>query len=124
MIALSSFVKQLKEAGTSKSLAATSNESDKPARKFRRIKDWQLILPKEGEPRTKVVDGVTYHVCMKQYKNGKGVWVTHEEEDHDETRFNKRKNQKNNNNKANDQKSTLIPDASLTALFSAFQYFE
>ena len=104
MIALTSIIKQMKEAATGISLVATSNRDiGKPTNKFRRIKECQLTLPKEGEPRTKVVHGVTYHVCMKQHNSGKGMWVTHKDEDHNEDIFNKRKNRRNdNNNKSND----------------------
>jgi predicted RNA-binding protein YlxR (DUF448 family) len=37
---------------------------------------WKLVPPETGEPRTKEVNGKTYHFCM-HHNDGKGAWVIH-----------------------------------------------
>ena len=67
----------------------TDKESDEKKRdpkkkrlsKDARIPDWKKVAPKNGEPKTKVVDGKTYHFC-KHCRNGEGMWALHKEADH------------------------------------------
>ena len=88
---------------------------------------WKLIGPEEGKPKSKVVNGKQFHWCTKQHNNGKGKWLQHREEDHDEADFNRSKAQGNANRKRKPEPVGLTMDAdlstALTVLHDAAQDF-
>ena len=58
------------------------NKSKKKTNKPRQDK-WKFDAPKEGEPKTKVVDGKTFYYCDKPHgREGKPMWTMHKPSDH------------------------------------------
>ena len=84
IIALETDIKQLKSAFKSKAKNTDKSKSKKDAnpqkgkkqKNKRKVDPWKLKPPAEGSPKTKVVNGKTYHFCLN-HNDGKGQWTIH-----------------------------------------------
>ena len=83
-----------------------------------------MIVSKEGEPQTKVVDVVTHHFYTKQCDNGKWMWACHKKEDYNKELLNEMKRNHSNDSNPKGQKHQLKADDSLTDIIYAIQDFE
>ena len=82
-----------------------------------------LIPPKDGEPKSKTMDGKVWHWCSIDHNNGKGKWGRHKEEDHNHEQFMKAKSKgrKPNSDKTSeaDDNAELQLDNKLSQLSTA-----
>ena len=61
------------------------NKQHKGGKSKHEHKPWKHVAPKDGEPRSKVVDGKTFHFCHKPHgKEQKPMWSLHKPEDHED----------------------------------------
>ena len=70
---------------------------------------WKLVPPEPGEPKTKEVNGKTYHFCM-HHNDGKGAWVIHHPDKCD------RRETKNHKGKSAEEKKVMTLTKALKAI--------
>jgi hypothetical protein len=112
---------------SSSSKKSTGDKSEKAAFSTKyKVAEWRL---KKTFGDTVDKDGKTFHWCSKQHQDGKGMYVTHKEEDHtawkekkDQWKANKSSKGGNSNSKAQEKnKSMTLSDGLKAAMVSKFK---
>ena len=81
------------------------DDAEKKKKYDSKIPAWKLIAPSSSDPKTKEVDGKTYHFCRKCRK-GEGMWALHKESEHRDDFKNKKKG--GNDNKKDTKKEVTF----------------
>jgi hypothetical protein len=116
--------KKLNSGDYKKSSGGNSNHDNKKSSKLN-VAEWRLT---KTFGNSVVKDDKTWHWCSKQHNKGKGMYVTHKEEDHTPWQERKKNDQSKKSNSNNSQggsnKSMTLSDNLKAAMVSKFKCTE